>query len=292
MNENSFSRIAVPFRLLVLCSSVSITLSPDSRAGGIALHPARVPLVRAEFERQDALVMCWDSGDPETRQTIAKITQNVWRDIRLILLVRSPAEQRHALMSLRQCKVPAHAVRFVRCAFDTAWARDYGPYVASIGFRDYLVDANYERMVRPNDDDVPSKLALKLGMECRHVPLRIDGGNLLTNGAGLFVCTSALLAANADNGLSRADVRRLLMEHYGCRQLVILDPLEEEEPVTLTCSLPLPQSTRSLLASAIRAPTRPMQGLSTTMPLGLKVSRRLMDRSESYGSPCPAVPTA
>jgi hypothetical protein len=57
----------------------------------------------------------------------------------------------------------------------------------------------------------------------------MEGGNLLTNGAGLGVATTALLEKNFRQGQDHSSIARLLREHLGIQDLMYLNALVGEE---------------------------------------------------------------
>jgi agmatine/peptidylarginine deiminase len=182
-----------------------------------------------EFERQDAILLAWDESDPAAQLTQIEIIRAIWKRVPVILLVSSADAQVTASAAMRQAGLGNRAVRFVRVAVDTVWARDYGPAAVKsplgVGA---LINAEYERAERPNDDDVPLAVAPLLGMQTVEAPLRIEGGNLLSNGAGICVTTRKVLDDNAGRGYDEADVARLLKSVYGARETLILEPLVGE----------------------------------------------------------------
>ncbi len=57
--------------------------------------------------------------------------------------------------------------------------------------------------------------------------LRIEGGNLISNGRGICITTQQVLDANADHA-DEATVREWMQECYGAEQAVFLEPLSGE----------------------------------------------------------------
>jgi agmatine/peptidylarginine deiminase len=107
------------------------------------------------------------------------------------------------------------------------WIRDYGPF--SVRKRDgqvVILDAQYERSLnRSNDDCVPVVVAEQLGMGLVRAPIVLEGGNLLSNGDGLCITTTALLDSNAGRDLDENGICQILHTYFGARQTVFLEPL-------------------------------------------------------------------
>ena len=126
--------------------------------------------------------------------------------------------------ALKKAGVDTGSVRFTILALDSVWIRDYGPLVVRTTGGGYqVVDLRYDG--RQWDDRLPARLASAWGVPVRDVPLVLEGGNLLSDGAGSCLTTEALLS---DNGYSVTRIRRILRDHLGCTRTIILAPLEGE----------------------------------------------------------------
>jgi agmatine deiminase len=107
------------------------------------------------------------------------------------------------------------------------WLRDWGPlYIETLqGLA--IVDPRYWED-RPNDDALPTKLARLEGKPVYRPPLMLDGGNLLTDGAG-----TCFLADGGESGgqeSTSVDVTdESLARYFGCRKVIWLAPLIGEE---------------------------------------------------------------
>jgi agmatine/peptidylarginine deiminase len=115
----------------------------------------------------------------------------------------------------------------VEVIHDTMWARDYGPIVVeSRNGSPMLIDADYDAS-RGNDDIVPMHLAHLLKLNRVELPLRIDGGNLLSNGRGLALTTYRLV----DENTGQADLDGIcdaIAHNFGVQHVVMLEPLAGE----------------------------------------------------------------
>ena len=171
-----------------------------------------------EFERQAALVLpaaLLRSLEPEL---LATILQRVAGHVPVMALAPTPGAcdalarfHRRRRLGRPWCVVAPH---------ETIWLRDYGPLMA-IGSRGpRLLDPIY-RLDRPLDDAVPAELSAALGLALRDLPLDIDGGNLLSNGAGLFLTTEAGIEGRG----GRVAVEAKLAQQAGLERLVVLESL-------------------------------------------------------------------
>lgn len=188
--------------------------------------PIRIP---AEFERQDGVVLgCRDLADVAAG-TIADIITAVRGKMIVYLLIADEYEQKLVQDELKIRRISPRTVRFVKMLHDTMWVRDYGPIYAqhSDGSR-WIIDVDYTEAGRTCDDDVPVHLAGMLKCNRLRLPIELDGGNLLTNGEGLFLVTNDLVERNKGRGYDEAKITKLLKDFLGARQVVYLEPLVGE----------------------------------------------------------------
>ncbi len=196
------------------------TLYPDIFIKGI---------LPADFDRHDALLLGFSWKDAQWYQkTLIDITAATWRYIQVIILVPDAVAQRLLSDELQQAKVPVDGIRFWQIPIDTAWIRDYGPFVietADYGLR--WVDATY-RPDRIHDERVPTGLAHMLQTAEARTPMHLSGGNLLCNGQGLCLATENLLRRNAGLGYDENQVTATIRRLFGAREVIYLEALSEE----------------------------------------------------------------
>ncbi|HUG93257.1 MAG TPA: agmatine deiminase family protein [Planctomycetaceae bacterium] len=218
-------RAAWSVRLCVILLTIGIAVQDAAgtdRAGGLR----KLPTLPAEFERQDALLVSWSADDEGVEEALTAIVAAVHRNVHVIVLTPDDECLRGAMRCFSLAGVPQTAVRYVRAKVDTIWTRDYGP--SSIRAADgtmTMIDADYETGTRARDDQLAGAIAPLLGLPSVHVPLTVEGGNLLSNGRGLGIATIKLRDANAGRGYSEPQLRELLHEVYGFSQVVFLEPL-------------------------------------------------------------------
>lgn len=222
------SVLIIPLLLLVIG-----TASQALRAAELTIERPALPVptlrMPGEFERQDAILLAWDESDEPAQETQIDIIRAIWRSVPVILLVSNADAQMEVAELMRVAGLPKHAVRIVRVAVDTVWARDFGPIaIRGTAGQSALINAEYERSERPNDDDVPLSVAPLLGMPAVDVPVRMDGGNLLSNGAGLILSSTRYFDDNADRNGDQLKLMQQLKTTYGAQQVLILEPLAGE----------------------------------------------------------------
>ncbi len=183
-------------------------------------------LMPAEFEPVESLLVSWD---PDLRSVYADIAAAVEGEASLVFLVGLD-ERADVVDMFAEYGLATGHVRFVDAETDTVWIRDYAPFRmrgtrGSVHER-WVVEFDYGQ--RPNDDDAAKIVSKALWPREPVVsaPLRLDGGNILSNGTGVCVATTQVYELDPRHG--RSAVRRLLRRFLGCRKLVVLPQLHGE----------------------------------------------------------------
>jgi agmatine/peptidylarginine deiminase len=221
----------VLFAVVMTCGTIPAAAAAEARVAEIEHARAleRQTGIPGEFERQAAVLLSWDYDEEIVQPVTLNIVDAIWRNVPVILLVTDAESRNDALAAFRRWGIPRNAVRFVQIPFDTIWARDYGPtIVRSAGGAPVLVDADYERGTRSNDDSVPAMMAPLLRVPFLRAPINIEGGNLLSNGAGLCLTTYTVLENNIERGYDEEQVTDILKRHYGVSDVVFLEALDGE----------------------------------------------------------------
>jgi agmatine/peptidylarginine deiminase len=196
------------------------------------VQPRQAPRYRlpAEFERQGTIFLGCGELATFFPDVLADVVEAVRHRMDVAALVPHDDCREAVLEILAERGLPADAVRFVEAPHDTMWIRDYGPlfvHRTDTG-EPVIVDADYERFARPNDDVAPQFVASQLRLAAVKAPLTMEGGNLLTNGRGLCLTTTALLDRNRERGYGDQDVSTILHEYFGAEETVYLEPLAGE----------------------------------------------------------------
>jgi len=194
------------------------------------LKPFRLP---ADWELADVLLLGCDELVEHHQRTFTDLVAAVRGDVTLVGMVADEQRLRSARQALLEAGLPDDSVRFLILRTNTSCVRDYGPLsVRASDGAIALIDMEYpsrqDMKSRRADDLAPVHLGRILGLPVVSVPLRADGGALLTNGEGLCAASTALLADNVSRGYDRADVSRILTDCAGLRRIVFLEPLQGE----------------------------------------------------------------
>jgi len=204
--------------------------------------PRVLPLT-AEFDRQAALLLGAHELVTAHPQVFVSIAAAVHRNVRLVCLVAGSSEIALGRRLLDQARLPPTAIQFISLPMDTLWIRDHGPlFVRRADNSVVVVDLEYGawalRADRRRDEEVPKVFAKLLGLPVVDVPLKLSGGNLLSNGEGVCVTTTAAAVAlrAAFTAGQRATVSReetqavmqVLGNSLGFHTWVCLDTLKGE----------------------------------------------------------------
>ena len=127
---------------------------------------------------------------------------------------------------------PAPAVcEIVELPIDDSWLRDSGPiYVVDDAGGRVAVHFGFNawgEKFAPWDKDaeIGGLIARELGDEVRKAPMVLEGGSVISDGAGTIVTTEqCLLAPNRNPSLSRDAIEELLAEYLGAERIVWLGP--------------------------------------------------------------------
>ncbi len=195
---------------------------PDARA----LPPTRLP---GEFEPQGALLLSGPELIRTRPELLARIAAAVRDELTVFVMVNEPEEADQGRDILRRIGIPDGKVPFLPIPSNTLWTRDYGPFVTYRNGLVTIVDPWYGYEDRPLDEEVPTRFARLRGLRVVPCPVIMEGGNLLSNGAGVCVTTTRLIAQNVAAGLAEANVRTRLRQHLGVSRLVVLEPLDGEQ---------------------------------------------------------------
>jgi agmatine/peptidylarginine deiminase len=201
-----------------------------------------------EFEHCQGLLFA-PPDDERQRKVVLEVIAQVHRRVRVYLLARDELHRGILEEKLRQANLADFDVHFLLVPFGNPWARDFGPLTIKSfrgGFEildlDYAQQRRTPSVERQLDDAVPAAVAAGLGRQAVHVPVVLDGGNFLSNGAGLCLTTTALQEVNA--GQPWETTRAILRQRLGAQQLVVLEPLAREvtSHVDMFCTFTAPDT--------------------------------------------------
>ncbi len=175
---------------------------------------------RGDWEQPDALLIAYDDEWTESLSDIIRVT----REELPVYLLAGRFEYRDFRF---RSWLKAQNVSVISTEYDTPWIRDYGPnHVYDFDGGLTWVDFKYSNE-RPLDDAVPKHLRLPKPVQIQASELAIDGGGLISNGAGLCAMTDYSLGAVGLIDPGQDDYRKLL-NVLGCDAMAILPALPNE----------------------------------------------------------------
>ncbi|MDB5322283.1 MAG: Porphyromonas-type peptidyl-arginine deiminase [Phycisphaerales bacterium] len=180
-----------------------------------------------DFEEHAALIVGMTEMLALSAPTVYQLMRPLVDRIAIVAIVQGEEQRRQAITLLTDWGVPAGSIFFAFMPVG-CWVRDFAPsFVRCFDGTVVTLEAEYRFEGRTNECVVPAALASLLRLPRRKVPLVLEGGNLLSNGWGLALTTSALLECNRLNGrhYTPEQAMGLLMEHYGFEQVAMLEPL-------------------------------------------------------------------
>ncbi len=165
--------------------------------------PARNP---GEFEPMTGIIVRYPFGNPT--DLLAEYSQ----DTELWVIVTS-ASQSTASSALSSAGANMSNVNFFNATTDSYWTRDYGPWFIINGNDEQgIVDHDYNRP-RPNDDLIPSLLASSWGVPAYVMDLETAGGNYMSDGRGVAMCSELTLDENS--GMTEQQIDDMVEDYLG-----------------------------------------------------------------------------
>jgi agmatine deiminase len=195
----------------------------------------------AETARHERTIMAWptvamadiglwgDAGLEGARRVYAEIARTIAR-YEPVSMVAAPAE---APSAHQRCGAD---VDVVALPLDDSWMRDTGPIVVVGGGARHALHFRFNAWGEkwsPWDADavVGAAIAKRLGLAVHEVPMVLEGGSIVVDGAGLLVTTErCLLNKNRNPQMGPAEIEEMLRRHLGVERIVWLaDGIVEDD---------------------------------------------------------------
>ena len=223
------------------------------------LAKVRVP---GEFERQLAIILSVSDWQPHHFPILQQIVESTANHVNVLILYNDLKQLRLAATDLAKAKKNYKHVYFSPLELNTIWLRDFGPRLATLDNGWISIDFFYEGS-RPKDDGFPRQWAIATGTRLRTVRWTVQGGNLLSNGAGLGITTERLFRDNNvqfPNPIAGRDPRKEGRDMvtkdfklaFNLDELVVLQPLQNEATQHCDLFVTLIAPNRAVVASLER----------------------------------------
>jgi len=172
----------------------------------------------AEYDQMQGVLIRYPFGIP------IELVREMAEDVEVVTIVANPAQQQTVLSQYENANVNTDNCSFLIAPSDSYWTRDYGPWFVFDGNDEPgIVNFPYNRP-RPNDNDIPIRVAEMLGIDLYGMNLISTGGNYMTDGMGISASTELVLEENPT--LSEQEVDNLVSDYLGIEQYdIVTDPL-------------------------------------------------------------------
>ena len=190
---------------------------------GESLAPSQQVRALAEFENTEAVLIAWE---PDLGGFLLELIDSVSRASDVWVLTWDLQTSNALRDRLETRGVNVRRVKVFEFPHESFWTRDYGPIsVVDSSGKTTFIDPKYYPQ-RRRDDAVPTLMSRYFGVDVSRPNLATEGGNFMTNGAGICVVTEWLLQENPNIDGNR--IQRIQDQYFGCRQTVVLERLARE----------------------------------------------------------------
>ncbi len=144
----------------------------------------------AEFDRMQGALVRYPFGIP-----IALIKEMA-ENIMVTTIVLNSSQQNTVTQQYQNAGVNLANCNFLLAPTDSYWTRDYGPWFESDSLNNIgIIDFPYNRP-RPNDDEIPKRVAEMLNIPWFGMNVIHTGGNYMTEGMGMSSSTDLVWTEN------------------------------------------------------------------------------------------------
>jgi agmatine deiminase len=191
---------------------------------GFTAPPSGSVVLPGEFEKASEVMLGWGNGAWQLEEFLVDLARAAAEESGVTVVVPGQGAASWVSAALAEGGVDMDAVELLVAQIDSVWMRDYGPLVVRGPGGQVVIDPRYY-WGRWADDFFPTALAWHRSLPVSRPPIEMEGGNLLSDGAGRCVTTEALIAQNSHLGYTAADVRKILRDYFGCEVTAIVPPL-------------------------------------------------------------------
>lgn len=179
--------------------------------------PGPVRMV-GEFEPQQAVLIRYTFGIPYS------LIREMALDIQVITVVANSSQATTVNNLYVSNNVNTANCSYLIAPSDSYWTRDYGPWFIFDGQNQPgIVDFPYNRP-RPNDNNIPPKVAQHLAINLFGMNVTHTGGNMMADGLGMAASTELVYEENTTQ--TAAQVNAKMLNYLGItRYDVMNDPL-------------------------------------------------------------------
>ncbi len=214
---------------LAMAGIGSAGAGPMSGGAGDEVEAAGRVGIPADFEPCEALVIGGTELVLNNAACIAEIVAAIDGRVPVLCLV---CDEHHGRRVQEMCDrrgVPPGAIHFAQIPYQSRWIRDFGPlFVRRVDGNLQVVDAQFARPGLEREDQLPRYLAGFFRLPLREMPMLLEGGNLLSNGRGLYISTYRVLVANEVKGREIPMLQQMMRDYCEVQRWLAVPPLQGE----------------------------------------------------------------
>lgn len=202
-------------------------LMPLNTARNFVETDPPTPEVRnvAEFDEMQSVLVSYATNYGGFGIPIS-LVKEMAEDLEVITIVGSAGQQQIVENIYTSNNVNMDNIAYIITPIDSYWVRDYGPWFVFDGDKNPgIVDFPYNRP-RPNDNNIPAKIAEYLDIDLYGMNISHTGGNYMCDGMGKASSTDLIWEENPTVSHEELDIivfDYLNIENY----YVTIDPLHE-----------------------------------------------------------------
>ena len=188
-----------------------------------------------EFETQNIVFLVWRDrltrGWEAWNEVVMQVANAIQIEVRVVVLCSSDAVVQESRNAFKLADFSQNYVRWIVADHDSEWILDFGPLVVNRPNSVNLgLDFAYQPLdlMRPLDDRIPLALSQEFEFEHCAVALKLEGGNILSNGQGICISTRRAVSDNAPAGITESQIVEIYRRCFGATQVVFVDELRGE----------------------------------------------------------------
>jgi agmatine/peptidylarginine deiminase len=180
-----------------------------SAKGFTPTDPPAAPVVNlAEFNHAQGVLVRYPFGIP------ISLIKEMAKSARVTTIVASSAQQTTVLNQYTSNGVNTANCDFLIAPSNSYWTRDYGPwFILDSSYTVAVSDFPYNRPSRPQDDDIPVKVAQFMNVPLYGMNVIHTGGNYMCDGMGNASSTDLVVVENPTQTV--ADINQKMKDFLG-----------------------------------------------------------------------------
>lgn len=169
----------------------------------------------AEFGNNDGVLVRYPFGIPMS------LIKELAKNAKVVTIVKNASQQATVTTQYQSNGVNLANCSFLLAESDSYWTRDFGPWYVTYGDKQTgIVDFPYNRP-RPNDDEIPKKVAAMQGITAFGMNVIHTGGNYMAN--GLDQASSTTLVWDENPTQTHTKIAQKLHDYLGINSYMVAE---------------------------------------------------------------------